>query len=62
MICISIFLFNLWGQILNKRSINMAHDVNVGKGLVGVDKILARYLWNQKTAPSPSELFDDKWI
>ncbi|WP_257381719.1 hypothetical protein [Snodgrassella alvi] len=40
----------------------MAHDVNVGKGLVGVDEILARYLWNQKTAPSPSELFDDKWI
>jgi hypothetical protein len=36
--------------------------VNAGKELVSVDEILARYLWNQKTAPSPSELVDDKWI
>ncbi|MCO6525158.1 hypothetical protein [Snodgrassella sp.] len=40
----------------------MAYDVNAGKDLVSVDEILARYLWNQKTAPSPSELADDKWI
>jgi Ca2+-binding RTX toxin-like protein len=40
----------------------MAYDVNAGKDLVSVDEILARYLWNQKTAPSPSELVDDKWI
>ena len=29
---------------------------------MNVDEILVRYLWNQKTAPSPSELVDDKWI
>jgi Ca2+-binding RTX toxin-like protein len=40
----------------------MPYDVNAGKELVSVDEILARYLWNQKTAPSPSELVDDKWI
>ena len=40
----------------------MAYDVNAGKDLVSVDEILARYLWNQETAPSPSELVDDKWI
>ncbi|WP_100136894.1 hypothetical protein [Snodgrassella alvi] len=40
----------------------MAYDVNSGKDLVSVDQILSRYLWNQKTAPSPSELVDDKWI
>ena len=38
------------------------YDVNAGKDLVSVDEILARYLWNQETAPSPSELVDDKWI
>ncbi|PIT58125.1 hypothetical protein BHC49_02740 [Snodgrassella alvi] len=36
--------------------------MNSGKDLVSVDQILSRYLWNQKTAPSPSELVDDKWI
>ena len=36
--------------------------MNAGKDLVSVDEILARYLWNQQTAPSPSELVDDKWI
>ena len=36
--------------------------MNAGKDLVSVDEILARYLWNQKTAPSASELIDDKWI
>ncbi|PIT58054.1 hypothetical protein [Snodgrassella alvi] len=40
----------------------MAYEVNAGKDLVSVDEILARYLWNQKTAPSASELIDDKWI
>ncbi|WP_232617308.1 calcium-binding protein, partial [Snodgrassella alvi] len=40
----------------------MAYEVNAGKDLVSVDEILARYLWNQETAPSPSELVDDKWI
>ena len=40
----------------------MAYEVNAGKDLVSVDEILARYLWNQKTAPSPSKLADDKWI
>ncbi|WMY91379.1 hypothetical protein [Snodgrassella communis] len=40
----------------------MAYDVNAGKDLVSVDEILARYLWNQKTAPSPSELVNAKWI
>lgn len=40
----------------------MAYDVNAGKDLVSVDEILARYLWNLETAPSPSELVDDKWI
>ncbi|MCO6517691.1 calcium-binding protein [Snodgrassella sp.] len=40
----------------------MAYDVNAGKDLVNVDEILARYLWNQESAPSPSELFNDKWI
>ncbi|MCO6507558.1 MAG: hypothetical protein J6578_02015 [Snodgrassella sp.] len=40
----------------------MAYEVNAGKDLVSIDEILARYLWNQKTAPSPSELADDKWI
>jgi hypothetical protein len=40
----------------------MPYEVNAGKELVSVDEILARYLWNQKTAPSPSELVDDKWI
>ncbi|KDN12680.1 iron-regulated protein FrpC [Snodgrassella communis] len=40
----------------------MFYEVNAGKELVSVDEILARYLWNQKTAPSPSELVDDKWI
>ena len=40
----------------------MAYDVNAGEDLVRVDEILARYLWNQETAPSPSELVDDKWI
>jgi Ca2+-binding RTX toxin-like protein len=40
----------------------MAYEMNAGKDLVSVDEILARYLWNQKTAPSPSELVDDKWI
>jgi hypothetical protein len=40
----------------------MAYEVNAGKDLVSVDEILARYLWNQKTAPSASELVDDKWI
>jgi hypothetical protein len=40
----------------------MPYDVNAGKELVSVDEILARYLWNQKTAPSTSELIDDKWI
>ena len=36
--------------------------MNSGKDLVSEDEILARYLWNQQTAPSPSELVDDKWI
>ena len=40
----------------------MAYKLENGKDLVSVDEILARYLWNQKTAPSPSELVDDKWI
>ncbi|PIT53840.1 hypothetical protein BHC44_05455 [Snodgrassella alvi] len=40
----------------------MFYEVNAGKELVSVDEILARYLWNQKTAPLPSELVDDKWI
>ncbi|WP_257389803.1 hypothetical protein [Snodgrassella alvi] len=40
----------------------MPYDVNAGKELVSVDEILARYLWNQKTALSTSELIDDKWI
>ena len=40
----------------------MAYDVNAGKDLVSVDEILARYLWNQEKAPSPSELVDDKWV
>jgi hypothetical protein len=40
----------------------MFYEVNAGKELVSVDEILARYLWNQKTAPSPSELVDDKWV
>ncbi|PIT53838.1 hypothetical protein BHC44_05445 [Snodgrassella alvi] len=40
----------------------MPYDVNAGKDLVSVDEILARYLWNEKTAPLPSELVDDKWI
>ena len=40
----------------------MAYDVNAGKDLVSVDEILARYLWNQEKAPSPSELVNDKWI
>ena len=40
----------------------MSYEVNAGKDLVSVDEILARYLWNQETAPSPSELADDKWI
>ena len=40
----------------------MCYEVNAGKELVSVDEILARYLWTQKTAPSPSELVDDKWI
>ncbi|PIT23343.1 hypothetical protein BGI36_01925 [Snodgrassella communis] len=40
----------------------MAYEMNAGKDLVSVDEILARYLWNQKTAPSASELVDDKWI
>ena len=40
----------------------MAYDVNAGKDLVNVDEILARYLWNQESVPSPSELVDDKWI
>ena len=47
---------------INKGSYNMAYDVNAGEDLVRVDEILARYLWNQETAPSPSELVDDKWI
>ncbi|PIT47757.1 hypothetical protein BHC46_05570 [Snodgrassella alvi] len=40
----------------------MCYEVNAGKELVSVDEILARYLWNQETAPSPSELFNAKWI
>ena len=40
----------------------MAYEMNKGKDLVSVDEILARYLWNQKTAPLNSELIDDKWI
>ena len=36
--------------------------MNAGKDLVSVDEILAKYLWNQETAPSPSEPVDDKWI
>ncbi|WMY91383.1 hypothetical protein [Snodgrassella communis] len=40
----------------------MAYEMNAGKDLVSVDEILTRYLWNQETAPSPSELVDDKWI
>ena len=40
----------------------MAYKLENGKDLVSVDEILARYLWNQKTAPSPLELADDKWI
>ena len=40
----------------------MAYDVNAGKDLVSVDEILAKYLWKQEKAPSPSELVDDKWI
>ena len=40
----------------------MAYKLENGKDLVSVDEILARYLWNQKTAPSPLELVDDKWI
>ena len=40
----------------------MAYELENGKDLVSVDEILARYLWNQETAPSPSELVDDKWI
>ena len=40
----------------------MPYEVNAGKDLVSVDEILARYLWNQESAPSPSELFNDKWI
>ena len=40
----------------------MAYKLENGKDLVSVDEIFARYLWNQKTAPSPSELVDDKWI
>jgi predicted transcriptional regulator YheO len=40
----------------------MPYCINAGKDLVNVDEILSRYLWNQKTAPSPSELVDDKWI
>ncbi|WP_239350481.1 hypothetical protein [Snodgrassella communis] len=40
----------------------MAYEMNAGKDLVSVDEILARYLWNQETVPSPSELVDDKWI
>jgi hypothetical protein len=40
----------------------MPYEVNAGKELVSVDEILTRYLWNQKTVPSPSELVDDKWI
>ncbi|PIT08472.1 hypothetical protein BGI30_09420 [Snodgrassella alvi] len=40
----------------------MPYEVNAGKELVSVDEILARYLWNQKTAPLHSELVDDKWI
>ena len=40
----------------------MAYELENGKDLVSVDEILARYLWNQETAPSPSELGDDKWI
>ncbi|MCO6525160.1 hypothetical protein [Snodgrassella sp.] len=40
----------------------MPYEVNAGKDLVSVDEILARYLWNQKTAPLPSELVDDKWV
>ncbi|NUE67079.1 calcium-binding protein [Snodgrassella sp. ESL0253] len=40
----------------------MPYDVNAGKDLVSVDEILARYLWNQETAPSNSELIDDKRI
>ena len=40
----------------------MAYELENGKDLVSVDEILARYLWNQEIAPSPSELGDDKWI
>lgn len=40
----------------------MAYELENGKDLVSVDKIFARYLWNQKTAPSPLKLVDDKWI
>ncbi|MCO6525156.1 hypothetical protein [Snodgrassella sp.] len=40
----------------------MAYEMNAGKYLVSVDEILARYLWNQESVPSPSELVDDKWI
>ncbi|PIT22860.1 hypothetical protein [Snodgrassella communis] len=40
----------------------MPYDVNAGKDLVSVDEILARYLWNQETAPSPLELVNAKWI
>ncbi|ORF06869.1 hypothetical protein BGI03_00055 [Snodgrassella alvi] len=40
----------------------MTYELENWKGLVSVDEILARYLWNQEVAPSPSELVDDKWI
>jgi len=40
----------------------MAYKLENGKDLVSVDEIFARYLWNQKTAPSPLKLVDDKWI
>ncbi|AHN28802.1 Alkaline phosphatase [Snodgrassella alvi wkB2] len=40
----------------------MTYELENWKDLVSVDEILARYLWNQEAAPSPSELVDDKWI
>ena len=40
----------------------MTYELENWKDLVSVDEILAKYLWNQETAPSPSELVDDKWI
>lgn len=40
----------------------MAYEIDAGKDLISIERILSRYLWNQDEAPYGLELIDDKWI